>query len=99
MLEREIKYRICSYLNSLPYSWFRVRPPGSPTGEADVYGCLNGHYVAIEVKTPGNKPSKHQAYVMKKIRHAGGLTFTATSIEETKEKLAFLLREWIKQFY
>jgi hypothetical protein len=87
MLERGIKYRIRDYLNALPRSWFRVRPPGSPTGDPDVYGCLNGRYVAIEVKLPGEKPEPHQAYVMKKVRAAGGIAFAATSVDEVKDEL------------
>ena len=35
--------------------------------------CINGHFVAIEVKADNGEPSKLQLLNVKKIREAGGI--------------------------
>ena len=82
-----LRYKIRDYLNSLPRSSFKVNGPGSPTGEPDIDGCLDGRYVAVEVKVPGKKPKRHQGYRLKKLAAAGAFTFCAHSVEETREEI------------
>lgn len=43
------------------------------TGVPDILACVNGHFVAIEVKAQNGKPSELQVYNIKKIREAGGV--------------------------
>lgn len=45
------------------------------SGIPDILSCVNGYFVAIEVKAPNGKPSELQLYTIKKIREAGGFAF------------------------
>lgn len=45
------------------------------TGIPDILACINGYFVAIEVKGPHGKPSELQMYNIDKIREAGGYAF------------------------
>lgn len=43
-------------------------------GVPDLLACVNGCFVAIEVKGEGGKPSELQFYNQRKIREAGGIS-------------------------
>lgn len=43
------------------------------SGIPDILACLNGYFVAIEVKAKNGKPSELQKYHVRKINDAGGL--------------------------
>lgn len=45
------------------------------TGIPDLLACINGHFVAIEVKAQNGKPSELQLYQCEKIRKSGGFAF------------------------
>lgn len=45
------------------------------SGIPDILSCVNGYFVAIEVKAPNGKPSELQLHTIKKIREAGGFAF------------------------
>lgn len=42
------------------------------TGIPDILACINGYFLAIEVKAENGKPSELQKYHVKKINDAGG---------------------------
>lgn len=42
-------------------------------GIPDILACVNGYFVAIEVKAKNGKPSELQLYNVRKIREAGGI--------------------------
>lgn len=42
------------------------------TGIPDILACINGYFLAIEVKAKNGKPSELQKYHVKKINDAGG---------------------------
>lgn len=44
-------------------------------GIPDILACVNGRFVAIEVKAQNGKPAELQVYHIKKIREAGGIAF------------------------
>lgn len=44
-------------------------------GIPDVLACINGYFVAIEVKAQNGEPSELQIYHCEKIRKAGGFAF------------------------
>ena len=52
------------------------------------YSVGGGHFVAIEVKQPGEKPTMLQRHIMKKITAAGGLAFAAESAGDEERTLA-----------
>lgn len=43
------------------------------SGIPDILACVNGHFVAIEVKAQNGKPSELQLYNVEKIKEAGGV--------------------------
>lgn len=59
-------------------AWFIKYWAGSQftkSGIPDILACVNGQFVAIEVKAPNGKPSELQLHTIKKIREAGGFAF------------------------
>lgn len=65
---------------------------GKPT--LDFICCINGHYVGIEAKAPGKKPTERQEQTMQEIREAGGttITFDGSNPEELTACLLMLLK-------
>ncbi len=51
-------------------------------GEPDLVCCYKGHFVAFELKVPGNKASKLQQRKIKDIQRAGGTAIATQSLEE-----------------
>lgn len=44
-------------------------------GVPDILCCLDGHFVAIEVKAANGRPSELQLHTINEIRKAGGFAF------------------------
>jgi hypothetical protein len=62
----------------------------SGKGSSDILACINGRFVAIEVKRPvGSTIRAEQVEFVRDIIRCGGVAFFATSIEDTREKLRF----------
>ncbi|AUV60743.1 holliday junction resolvase [Gordonia phage Biskit] len=69
---------------------FMFKIHGGPTmmaGLPDLIGVWHGRFIAIEVKMPGNSPSKIQERVMDRIRQAGGRVVVAYSVADALEVL------------
>ena len=49
----------------------------SESGTPDILACINGHFLAIEVKATNGKPSELQIYKVGCIRKAKGLAYVA----------------------
>lgn len=65
--------RIERFLRRQPRCWVRKTHGSAYTaGVADLIGCLNGRFFAIEVKRPGEIPTVLQAHELHIIRQAGG---------------------------
>ena len=47
----------------------------SRVGVPDIIACVNGHFVAVEVKAENGKPSELQLYHLDEIRKAAGHAF------------------------
>ena len=47
----------------------------SRVGVPDIIACVNGHFVAVEVKSATGKPSELQLYHLDEIQKAGGHSF------------------------
>lgn len=77
--ETLFKERIVPQLNSIPKSWWFKTQMLSLLGIPDIIGCVNGRFVAIELKKSAkDKPSALQQYVLKTIRKAGGYAKSAS---------------------
>ena len=62
-------------------------------GTPDIIACVNGHFVAVEVKAENGKPSELQLYHLEQIENAGGLAFLLypKDFEQFKQKIQNLL--------
>ena len=58
------------------------------SGLPDIICCMDGMFVAFEVKVPGGKLTKLQEAMLTKITAAKGKAFKVTSVDEVKEILA-----------
>lgn len=67
------------------------------SGVPDLICCINGYYVAIEVKAQNGKPSELQLYNIDKIREAGGFAFVA--YPSAWEELKNILYDLSKGYY
>lgn len=75
MTEKQFENKIKSYLKNLPKCWFfKVWGGGfQQAGIPDLIACVNGTFVAIEVKAENGKPSDLQLRNTRLINEATGL--------------------------
>lgn len=69
---------------------FPIKIAGGPyqrPGIADLLVCMNGKFIAIEVKKPGGKLSPLQEQFLQDVRAAGGSAFVAHSVEDVVKEL------------
>ena len=75
MTEKQFQKKVINYLNSLPHTWFfKVWGGGfQRSGIPDLICCINGVFVALELKGKGGKPTKLQELNINHINAAGGI--------------------------
>jgi hypothetical protein len=75
---------------------YRFMPVQYGYGEStlDFLICVNGHFLAIETKAKGKKPTQRQKQVMEKITSAGG---TALVIDDAADLTN--LREYLERYH
>lgn len=87
--EKTVENKIKKWLKDKGYWFFKVH--GSiyqPAGIPDILACINGKFVAVEVKrTKGGIVSALQKAQIEKIKENGGIAGVANSIEEFLEIL------------
>ena len=87
MKESSIQRSILSYLNSLP-NCYAVTNHGSAwqgAGRPDIFACIDGRFVALEVKTDTGQPTKLQLHELKKWAKAGAFTSIVRSVEDVEK--------------
>lgn len=89
MLEKEIVAAVLRLLKGHPhcYAWKEHGGMYGTAGIPDVIACVNGRFVALEVKRPGNKPTPLQRATLEQIQKAGGLAAVVTSKAEAEAVL------------
>lgn len=86
--EKQVENEIKHYLDNIGAYHIKTLGGSVPAGTPDILACVNGVFVAIEVKKPkGGVVSALQKSKLKKIRKAGGVSMVAKSVEEVKEVL------------
>lgn len=85
--EKYIVHKIMKYLKSLPECFCFKEHGGmyGTSGIPDIICCIDGLFVAFEVKTEKGKLSKLQEITIEKIKKAKGQAHKVTSLEEVKE--------------
>ena len=74
--EKVFENKIKVYLKSIGAYFIKTHGDRfSKSGTPDIIACVNGHFVAAEVKAEDGKPSELQLYHLEQIRKAGGYSF------------------------
>ena len=85
--EKNFENKIKSYLKSIGAYFIKTHGDRfSRVGTPDIIACINGPFVAVEVKAENGKPSDLQLYHLEQIRKAGGHSFLlySTDFEDFK---------------
>ena len=71
--------KVHPFLESLPRSWCEKIQQVTINGTPDFLCCINGHFVAIELKkSKYDKESKLQKYKLARITKAGGISIVVS---------------------
>jgi hypothetical protein len=68
---------VLPFLNRLPDTMIFPIQQLAIRGDPDYILCIRGLFVGLELKAPGGKLSKLQAYKLNKIEETGGRSFVA----------------------
>lgn len=94
--EKEFENQIKKFLNSLPKCWFYKNwsGPYSKSGIPDIIACVNGHFVALEVKAKNGRASELQKRNIRLIEQCGGYSRIVypKDFEKLKEELLELCK-------
>lgn len=90
--EKRVKTKVESILKGEgAYYFFPATHGYGRSGVPDIIACVNGHFLAIECKAGGNKPTALQVREIENIRAAGGVAVVAN--EENWDEVRPLVRE------
>jgi len=94
MTEQQIQKKITSYLEQEGYYVVKVIS-ASKAGVPDVLACIEGRFVAIEVKKPETKSnvSKLQEYNLERVIEAGGISLVACEVEQVKATVSLIKKD------
>lgn len=98
-MQKETKFykELKPFLDAIPFStWFKIQA-GSIRGRSDIFGCVSGRFVALELKKDSKESTtagraKLQAIKQKQIRDSGGIAFFVhpENVDEVLEALRSL---------
>ena len=86
MAERDIVAAILRLLRKMPdcFCWKEHGGMYGTAGLPDIIACIQGQFVAFEVKTETGQLTRLQEATLEKIRHAGGHAYKVTSPAEVR---------------
>lgn len=94
--EKQFENEIKKFLSELPKTWFYKNwsGPYSKSGIPDIIACVNGKFVAIEVKASNGKPSELQKRNIRLIQEGNGLGYILypKDFEQFKKDIRAILR-------
>ena len=99
--EKVFENKIKAYLKSIGAYFIKTHGDRfSKIGTPDIIACVNGYFVAVEVKAENGKPSQLQLHHIEQIKKAGGVAYILYPKDfedfKTKMTLLFIERGWIK---
>lgn len=86
MVEQKIQAKILGFLKSRGCYTVKVMA-ANRNGVPDIIGCYKGHFIAVEVKRPGNKPTELQQAHIDDINNKLGHAIVAYSVDEVETML------------
>lgn len=80
--EQDIQTKIIHYIKSIGGIPIKQNQIGiyAQAGVPDILACVQGKFMAIEVKKPGETPKPIQIAFLRAIRGAGGIAFWADDL-------------------
>lgn len=85
-MEKDIQSKILKHLKTIgAYSIKTILT--NRTGVPDIIFCLDGRFIAFEIKDAKNRLTELQKYNLEQIKKAGGRAFEIRSLEEAKTVL------------
>lgn len=96
MREKSFENKIKDFLDSIGAVWYKQFGCSyTKAGTPDLLCCVNGHFVAVEVKADKGRPSPLQLYNINKIRKAGGAVYILypKDFEEFKHDMMDIINE------
>ena len=96
VLEKDIVSAVLRYLRTVTscFTWKQHGGQFGTAGLPDIIACINGRFVAFEVKTPAGKLTKLQESTIQRIRNAKGEAFKVTSVDEVRQIVENLATDW-----
>lgn len=83
--ESSVQKKIIQWLESEFNAFVIKTMVSNRSGVPDILACVNGRFVAIEVKkAEGIEPSKLQEVKIRRITASGGIAFVAGSVAQAK---------------
>ena len=71
--EKNFENKIKAYLKAIGAYFIKTHGDRfSKVGTPDIIACINGHFVAVEVKATNGRPSELQKYHINQIKESGG---------------------------
>lgn len=97
MREKSYENKIKDYLKSIGAYFIKTHGDRfSKSGIPDILACVNGKFVAVEVKGDGGKPSELQLLHLKMIEKASGLGYIVAPKSEIPKIDKFISENYPK---
>ena len=91
-LEAKDQSKILAHLEE-EGAWVIKTQSTNKNGTPDILGCLNGRFIAVEVKTTSGTLSRLQELKLQQIERAGGIAFVAYGYQDFVSKWRLLSKE------
>ena len=93
--EKKVKQKVCAKLKELGVYYFYASTGGyGASGVPDIVACYNGHFIGIECKANGNKPTALQNKHFSDIKKAGGYSMVVDETDIDALELFFKTQEY-----
>lgn len=96
--EKQFENKVKKYLRDKNIYYFKYFGNAySTAGILDLTLCVNGKFVAVELKSEKGKTSPLQNYNISKIQESGGIAIVLapSGFEEFKKVIEELLHDWV----
>ena len=84
MRESEIQSKCTEYLRAKGIYYKKIVLANSG-GTPDIFACINGKFIAFEIKAEKGKPTELQLYNQRKIKECGGECHIVYNFKHFKE--------------